>query len=195
MKRNKQNGSPSFYEDGLGGLLWGVGATAWLAAIFSLVSCPKPLTKVPTYEEAARQAQKDAPFVTDTIEKRNKLQGCDDKPKVLKKNVANGVPHTGLLITNRKAACLVAQRAERDRLRKDIATERLRARTKQIVNDAAKQRLAELAKRSWWEKHKLSVLAPALLTIGGVLVIAVMYCLTGGKPINVSATPHVQPLR
>ena len=189
MKKSRPNDWRNSSD--LSGVLWAFLGLVCIGLAFCLVGCPKQQqTKVPSYEEARVQATKEAPFVQEPVEQRSKLQGCDDKPAVLKQNVGSGVPYTGLLITNNKAACLVAQRAERDRLRRELSAERLRARTKQIVNDAAYKRLAEAARRSWWDRHKLSVLAPVLVTVGGALVIAVMYALTGGKPINVSTNAH-----
>lgn len=194
MKKSKPTGWQNCSD--LSVVLWAFLGLACIGLAFGMAGCPKPQqTKVPTYEEARVQATKEAPFVQQPIEKRNSLKGCADKPAVLRKNVGNGIPHTGLLITNQKAACLVAQRAERDRLRRELAAERLRVRTRQIINDAAYKRLAEASKRSWWDRHKLSVLAPALITVGGALVIAVMYALTGGKPINVNTNTYVHPTR
>ena len=191
MKLNEPNDSPSCCNHpGRFWLLIAAGLAAW-AVVMTVCSCAKPAhTKVPSYEEARQQALKEAPFIQKTIEERQSLK-CDDKPTVLKKNPEAGIPHTGLLITNKKAVCLVGRTAERDRLRKELSAERLRVRTRQIINDAAYKRLAEASKQSWWDKHSWKVLSPVLLAVGSALTIAVMYALTGGKPISTSSQTHV----
>jgi len=165
---------------------------SWLcAALVFCGGCTKQFqTKVPTYEEANRQALKEGPFIQKTIEERQELK-CDDKPVALKQDVAAGIPHTGLLITNKKAECLVARTAERDRLRKELDAERLRVRTREIINDAAYARLAEASKQSWWDKHSWKILAPVLLVVGSAITITIMYALTGGKPITTNSQIHI----
>lgn len=174
----------------LASILSAVSIVLWIAVL--LVGCPKPAkTTVPTYEEARNTALKEAPFIQKPIEERQSLK-CDDKAVALKKDEAKGIPHTGVLITNKKAECLVAVKAERNRLRKELSAEKLRARTRQIINDAAIKRLAEEAKPTWWQQHSWKVLAPVLITVGGALVIAVMYALTGGKPITVNSNAIIR---
>ncbi len=157
-----------------------------IALAIVLSGCPKSLgTIVPSYEQARSTALKEAPFVKKPIEERRQLK-CLDKPVTLKKDLAKGIPFTGNLLTNDKVECLVAIKAERARLRKELSAERLRTRTRQIINDAALQKLVEQSRPTWWQQHSWKVLAPALITIGGSLVIAVMYALTGGKSITVN---------
>jgi len=189
MRKNKQSVSPNCSN----AVLWASALVVVIVMVFLGSGCPKPVgTKVPTYEEARNTAMKEAPFIQKPVEERQDLK-CDDKPVVLKKDEAKGIPSTGLLITNKKAECLVAIKAERDRVRKQLSAEKLRARTRQIINDAAISRLAEQAKPTWWQQHSWKVLAPVLLSVGGALVIAVMYALTGGKPINVNTNSHIKP--
>lgn len=196
MKKNERSALPSCSEEDRrkGHLLWFVILSFVVFAIMlTLTGCPKPVkTTVPTYEEARNTALKEAPFIRKPIEERQNLK-CKDKAVVLKKDAAKGIPFTGNLITNDKAECLIAIKAERDRVRKDLSAERLRLRTRQIINDAAIKRLAEEAKPTWWQQHSWKVLAPVLITVGGALVIAVMYALTGGKPINVNTNAIIRP--
>lgn len=166
--------------------------SAWLICCSLLGCAGQQKTKVPTYEKARAQAMKEAPFVMPTIEDRKKLK-CDEKAKVLTKDPAKGIPHTGLLITNQKAECLVARTAERDRLRVELEAERLRARTKQIINDAAFKRLAEESRQSWWDRNGSGVLFAGGAAVGMAVVIGVMYVLTGGKSLNTTTNLHVLP--
>lgn len=153
-----------------------------------LVGCAKPKkTKLPTYEEARQQALKEAPYTLKPIELRSSLK-CDEKPTPVHQQDILNLPYSGLLFTEKRAECLRAQIAERDRLRAELEAERLRARTKEIINDAAYKRLAEETKSSWWDKNGGNILFASGAAVGMAIVLGVMYAITGGKSLNTSTT-------
>jgi len=141
--------------------------------------------KIPTYEEARKQAIKEAPFIQPKAEVRLGLK-CDDKPIVLKKGT--NVPYTGLLFTTDRATCLKAIEAERDRLRNELDAEILRNKTNRIIREATYRNLAEKAKRSWMDKHGPALFFSIGAVVGMGIVTGVMYILTGGKSLNTSTT-------
>lgn len=156
----------------------------WLSC-FSvlLISCVKPTeTKVPTYEEARTQVLKEGPQIDPTIEERHKLK-CTDKPVVAKEPVGS------LIFTYDRAECLRAQVAERDRLRTDLEAERIRARTKEIITNAALQRAVELNRMTWWDRHGGEILFSAGATVGMAIVLGVLYAVTKGNSVTVN--PYV----
>ena len=191
MKKNEREGLQTCCRDSAVAVWLVLPAAAMLLLATLLSGCVQPkTTKIPTYEEARTQALKQGPFIQPPTEKRHNLN-CKDKPVTLKKNPEKGIPFTGNLITNDKAECLVAVKAERDRLRKELDAERLRATTRKIINDAAYKNLAEQTKRSWWDRHGGSVLFAAGAAVGMAIVIGVLYAITGGK--NVTVNSHVLP--
>jgi hypothetical protein len=158
----------------------------------ALFGCPSPKkTKVPTYEEARAQALKEAPFTLKPVEERNQDFKCDEKPKPVQKIDHPGLPHSGLLFSAKKAECLQAQIAERKRLRTELEAERLRARTKQIINDAAYKRLAEETRSTWWDRNGGSALFATGAAVGMAIVLGVMYAITGGKSVDTNANSHI----
>lgn len=157
-----------------------------------LLGCPSlKKSKVPTYEEARAQALKESPFTLKPIEERNQDFKCDEKPEPVHKVDHPGLPHSGLLFTEKRAECVQAQVAERKRLRTELEAERLRARTKQIINDAAYKRLAEETKSTWWDRNGGSVLFATGAAVGMAIVLGVMYAITGGKSVDAGANSHV----
>ncbi|KKN49136.1 hypothetical protein LCGC14_0645840 [marine sediment metagenome] len=164
------------------------------ALVFLGVSgCPKPIhTRVPSYEEARSTALKEAPFIRKPIEERQQFR-CKDKAVTLRKDIAKGIPFTGNLLTNDKVECLIAIKAERDRVRKELSATKLQMRIREIIKDAAIQRLVEQARPTWWQLHSWKVLAPTLIAVGGALVLGVVYALTGGKPININTNAIIKP--
>jgi hypothetical protein len=168
------------------------GLSVWLScfSILFLIGCFKPeYTKVPTYEEARTTVMREGPLIDATVEERYKLK-CGDKPVAVTK--AANVPYTGVLFTNDRAECLRAQVAERDRVRTDLEAERLKARTKEIIANAALQRIAEQSKRSWWDNYGGGVLFSTGAAIGMAIVIGVLYAVTGGKAVTVNS--YVLPI-
>jgi len=151
-----------------------------------LSGCTKPqITKVPSYEEARVLASKQGPFIDAPTEERNNLN-CEDKAYPLAKDLAKGIPFTGNLVTNEKAACLIAIKAARDRLRKELDTERLSIATRKIINDAAYKNLAEQTRRSWWDRHGTAFMFSAGAAVGMAIVLGVLYAVTGGKTVSIA---------
>jgi hypothetical protein len=187
MRKNEQRDWPSFFSS----YIWyGFGLAIVVLLILQTSCATSGGIKVPTYEEAKAQALKEAPFVMPKIEDRKKLK-CDDKSAALAKDVNKGIPFTGVLVTNDKAECLIARTAERDRLRIELEAERLRARTKEIINDAAMKRIAEETKQSWWDRYGGGVLFATGAAVGMAIIIGVMYALTGGKSLNAGTQARI----
>lgn len=148
-------------------------------------------TQVPTYEKARAQALKESPFTLKPVEERNSSFKCDDKPKVVHKKDHPNLPHSGLLFTEQRAECIQAQAAERKRLRTELEAERLRAKTKQIINDAAYKRLAEETESTWWDRNGGGVLFATGAAVGMAIVLGVLYAITGGKSVETTVNSHV----
>ncbi len=170
----------------VGALLVGLLA---FAALLALTSCTKQEpTKVPTYEQARSQALKEGPLVQAPVEDRRKLK-CDQKGVAVKKGP--GVPFTGVLIPPAKAACLKAQVAERDRLRREAAARELQLRTGRIIREAGIKALAEKTQRTWWERNQGTVLYSLGVATGVAILLGLVYGLTGGKGVSTQA--HILP--
>lgn len=160
-----------------------------VAIVLALTSCAKPTkTEIPTYEKAKAAAMKEGPLVAPKVETRKNLR-CDDKAVAVEKGP--GVPHSGLLITGDKAACLAAIRAERDRLHTEAEARMLQMRTRRIISDAAIKRLAEETERTWWERNGGAVLFATGATVGAAIIMGLVFALTKGN--GVSPQMHLLP--
>ncbi len=140
-------------------------------------------TTIPSYGEAKKRVLAGGPLVQQPIEKRIKLEG--GKKQALKAGVV--APYTGVLLSLRKAEELVAVKAERTRLRKELEATRLQLGTSKIIYDAIVQRLKEEVRRSWWERNKGIVGLVLGIVVGGALVLGVMYAVTRGQGISTNS--------
>lgn len=174
-----------------------------LAALF-LLGCGqnKKGTTIPKYEDVKKAELAKGPLVDDPVEKKYKfLQGGQKAaipaadpptvwdPKDTTKKIV--VKWGAAVIDERKLAELAAIKVQRDRLLKDLKTERLRARVKETIYKASLAAAAEKAKRTWWERNKGIVAGSVFLTIGVAATVGLVYALTKGSGITVNTNPAI----
>ncbi len=173
-----------------------------LLLCLSVVGCkPTYKTTVPSYEAVKKQVLAAGPHVKDKVEDReNFLKGGSVAPvksgTEVTINSATGpkqVKWGSLVLDDKKVAEYAAIKSERDRLRKDLETERIKAKTKEILYKASVAALAERGKRTWWENNKGVVALTIGGTLGAALIVGLVYALTGGKGATVTSTHILLP--
>ena len=140
----------------------------------ALVSCASvvipPSPKAPIID--------DSKLVDQPIEDREAKtlpKGSFGRKVLLKDNVA---PGDGVLLDEKEVARLALIKAERDRLRADLLTERkLKANIDYIYQKALWESEVKFLKSqpSWWERHDGKIALFAGLLIGAVMSVGVAY--------------------
>jgi hypothetical protein len=155
-------------------------------AIILLVAwgCGAPAgPKVPTYQEAEAQAQKDLPR---HIPAETTLfdGGLGDAGKDVALPKGTPAPFSGALVGEKRYTIYKAVQIDRTLLIKKYHAEALAARTKEIILSATALALKETAKRDWLERNALWIGIVTGVVLGTALTVGLVYGLTGGEGIK-----------
>lgn len=173
-------------SNGLSHSKLGFFCTAAVTAAMLLVAwgCGAPAgPKVPTYQEAETQAQKDLPRHV-PAETTLFDGGIGDAGLDIHLPKGATAPFSGALVGAKRYAIYKAVQIDRALLIKKYHAEALAARAKEIILSATTLALKETAKRSWIERNALWVGIVAGIVVGTALTVGLVYGLTGGDGIK-----------
>jgi hypothetical protein len=139
--------------------------------------------KVPTYQEAEAQAQKDLPRHV-PAETTLFDGGIGDAGLDILLPKGTAAPFSGALVGSKRYAIYKAVQIDRTLLIKKYHAEALAARTKEIILTATTQALKETSKRSWWERNALWVGIVTGVVLGTALTVGLVYGITGGDGVK-----------
>jgi hypothetical protein len=156
------------------------------AAIILLVAwgCGAPAApKIPTYQEAEAQAQKDLPRHV-PAETTLFDGGLGDAGLDILLPKGTAAPFSGALVGSKRYAIYKVVQIDRTLLIKKYHAEALAARTKEIILSATALALKETAKRDWLERNALWIGIVTGVVLGTALTVGLVYGLTGGEGIK-----------
>ncbi len=159
-------------------------ATAVIILLVAAWGCGGPVVpKIPTYQEAEAQAQKDLPR---HIPAETTLfdGGLGDAGKDIVLPKGTPAPFSGALVGEKRYTVYKAVQIDRTLLIKKYHAEALAARTKEIILSATAQALKETAKRSWLERNALTIGLVTGIVLGTALTVGLVYGITGGDGVK-----------
>jgi len=142
---------------------------AMLCASILLMGCQAAVQKLPTLPAYEPEP---LPAPIEEREKSSLPKPSGNKPVALVKDAA--APYAGILMDPYQATKYKLIKAERDRLRSTITTDRKAFSKSNAVTNVAFQDMAERARPSWWQTNKGTVGFWGGMVVGmGLAVLAV----------------------